>query len=269
MWDDEHISKHLLEAHLNPDIDTASRKKATIEQTVDWILDKANRKSMNILDLGCGPGLYAEIMAARGHRVVGVDFSKRSIDYARKQAVDKNLDIEYMYQNYLELKMEKEFDLAIMIYSGFGVLSPQERARLLVIVRRALKSSGAFIFDVLNEAILESKTFGRDWKAENAGFWSNKPYLVLLEAFHYPEEKVMLDQYIVIDDTSSYNIYYSWHHYFAPKDLKAELEKSGFIEVKYYSNVLPDDPSYGHYITFYKATNSRGSNAAVKPEGKD
>ena len=33
MWDDEHISQQLLAVHLNPDIDLASRKPATILST--------------------------------------------------------------------------------------------------------------------------------------------------------------------------------------------------------------------------------------------
>ena len=39
MWTDEHISKQLLNVHLNPDIDLGSRKKSTIEKTANWILD--------------------------------------------------------------------------------------------------------------------------------------------------------------------------------------------------------------------------------------
>jgi len=61
MWTDKHISKQLLDVHLNPDIDLASRKKSSIEKTVDWILDTQRGKGiLNILDLGCGPGLYTE-----------------------------------------------------------------------------------------------------------------------------------------------------------------------------------------------------------------
>jgi len=33
MWTDDHISKQLLNIHLNPDIDLASRRKASIEST--------------------------------------------------------------------------------------------------------------------------------------------------------------------------------------------------------------------------------------------
>ena len=40
MWTDAYIAKQLLDVHLNPDVDLASRKKKTIESTVQWIQDK-------------------------------------------------------------------------------------------------------------------------------------------------------------------------------------------------------------------------------------
>jgi SAM-dependent methyltransferase len=86
MWVDEYISVRLLEVHLNPDIELASRKETTINKTVAWILDKVPGEKLEILDLGCGPGLYAEKLASRGHRVTGMDFSANSIRYASAMA---------------------------------------------------------------------------------------------------------------------------------------------------------------------------------------
>ncbi len=131
MWIDNHISKQLLDIHLSSDIDLASRRKASIESTVEWILNSVNLENMKILDLGYGPGLYAEIMAKRGHKVTGVDFSRNSIEYARNEATKKNLDIEYVNRNYLELHEENKYDLAMMIFTDLGVLTPVARKTLL------------------------------------------------------------------------------------------------------------------------------------------
>ena len=57
MWNDEHISKQLLDIHLNPDLDLGRRKRTSINKTVDWILERQNKERLEILDLGCGPGL--------------------------------------------------------------------------------------------------------------------------------------------------------------------------------------------------------------------
>ena len=61
MWTDPYISQQLLQIHLDPDVDLASRKYTTIESTAEWVLARASIEQMNILDLGCGPGLYSEL----------------------------------------------------------------------------------------------------------------------------------------------------------------------------------------------------------------
>lgn len=69
-WNDPHISKSTLEAHLNPNHDAASRKPEIIDQTVlHWLSCGVIKPGYKVLDLGCGPGLYAE-------RLYGADLQK-------------------------------------------------------------------------------------------------------------------------------------------------------------------------------------------------
>ena len=124
MWVDEYISTQLLETHLNQDIDLASRKETTISTTLEWILSKVPGDRLNILDLGCGPELYTEKLAEKGHIVTGMDFSSNSICYARESASKKKLNISYMQQDYLDLEEVNKYDLVLMIFTDFGVLSP-------------------------------------------------------------------------------------------------------------------------------------------------
>jgi SAM-dependent methyltransferase len=254
MWTDAHISEQLLNIHLNPEIDLASRKKSSIESTVEWILNSVNKEKMNILDLGCGPGLYCEIMAERGHRVTGVDFSKNSIDYARKEAAEKGMDIEYVNLNYLELNEENRYDLVMMVFTDFGVLKPYERETLIRNVYRALKPGGTFIFDVLSDRNLETKVSQRSWEIEESGFWMDNPYLILSDSFLYPDEKVILYQHIVMDDRSeNFKVYRFWTHFFASDDLKQLLEPEGFESIECFDNVLPEiDIWNGKNVLFCK-----------------
>ncbi|MCI5146258.1 MAG: class I SAM-dependent methyltransferase, partial [Candidatus Electrothrix sp. AR3] len=130
MWVDEYISSQLLQTHLSQDTDLASRKETTISSTIDWIETKIPGDRLEILDLGCGPGLYAEQLAERGHLVTGMDFSVRSINYARASAQKKKLNISYLHQDYLQLAEENKYDLICMIFTDFGVLSPEQRTIL-------------------------------------------------------------------------------------------------------------------------------------------
>lgn len=64
-WEDEHISKSMLKAHLDQNTDRASRKLDTIKETVNWIIKK-HENPKRILDLGCGPGLYTKEFFDKG-----------------------------------------------------------------------------------------------------------------------------------------------------------------------------------------------------------
>ena len=83
-----------------------------IKKSVDWIkeiTDGENRKKL--LDLGCGPGIYAELFAERGFDVTGIDISGRSIDYAKENTVKKRSNIKYYQKSYLEMEYSEEFDI--------------------------------------------------------------------------------------------------------------------------------------------------------------
>ncbi len=104
-WDDEHISEQMLAAHLDPNIDAASRKLETIEKSVEW-LSNIIEKNSKILNLGCGPGLYAKKLSDLGYDVTGVDYSHNSIEYAKNH----DSKTKYRYQNYLELTDKAAYD---------------------------------------------------------------------------------------------------------------------------------------------------------------
>ena len=85
-WDDEHISEYMLKAHLDPEIDAASRRHDFIEQSAKWIAQYCKvRPGMKLLDLGCGPGLYAERFCKEGFRVTGLDYSRRMPGNTRRR----------------------------------------------------------------------------------------------------------------------------------------------------------------------------------------
>ena len=244
MWVDKYISDRLLEVHLNPEIELASRKGATIEKTVRWILDKVPGDRLEILDLGCGPGLYAEKMAVKGHTVTGMDFSANSISYARGSADCKGLGITYLHQDYLELDDENRYDLIMMIFTDFGVLIPEERERLLKNIRRALKPGGRFIFDVLNENFPVKEAGAKNWESEEKGFWRDKPYLALTESIYYEEQQVTLSQHVIIDGSEEVDIYRFWIHTFSHGGLEGILSSHNFRDTECYDRLIPDCDMY-------------------------
>ncbi len=236
-WDDEHISKYMLEAHLNPDIESASRQHSFINASAKWIARQVKRPSeCNLLDLGCGAGIYAQAFSSLGFHVTGIDFAKRSIDYAASQAIKQNMGITYHYQNYLEMEYENEFDIITLIYCDFGVLPPKDRALLLEKVKTALKPDGVIILDGFTETQYKDFIENRTLTYEEKGFWSDTPYMCIQNNYCYDENKTYLEQYLVVTE-EQLNCYNIWNQAFDSASLGAELKAAGFSELQFYANV--------------------------------
>ena len=225
-----HISSQMLAAHLDPTNDLASRRPETIDLSVDWLMETLNLEPGDaLLDLGCGPGLYASRFARKGVQVTGVDYSRRSINYAVEQAQTHNLDICYRYQNYLELDDANRYDAALLIYGDFCPLSPVQRSQLLHNIHRALKPGGFFALDVTTPTHRQRKGSKNGWYAVETGFWKPGPHLVLEEGFDYPETSIYLDQAIVIEDDGNISVYRNWFQDYIPETITKELEGGGFV----------------------------------------
>lgn len=254
MWTDERVAPRLLDAHLDTSNDAASRTPEKIDKTVKFISDTIGSQKCSILDLGCGPGLYTERLSELGHRVTGIDFSQNSIEHAKVNARKKNLNIEYICQNYVEIDFENTFDLVILIYCDFGVLSIKDRTTLIGKLYKALKPSGAFIFDALNKNFLESSSFTQSWDCSNGGFWRSSPYISLSENLHFEKEKAILEQHIVIEENNEYEIYRFWNHYFNENDVTEMFLKQRFKRVDTINDVLDIGIQNDNDVTFYKIT---------------
>lgn len=228
-WNDPHISKGMLEAHLNPQVDAATRKHKFLDQSVQWITKIAPPPQYrSLLDLGCGPGLYAERFHKAGYSVTGVDFSERSIAYAKEQAKRNNSAIEYHYQNYLTIDYTDKFDVITLIYCDYAVMPVEDRLLLLSKVYQALKQNGKFIVDVFTPSMRKNEN--HTWQfCEEGGFWSERPHICLESVYQYDDEDATeLRQCVVLTDDEAINCYNIWDHFFTKEKLLSEIQTAGF-----------------------------------------
>ena len=237
-WNDAHISKGMLEAHVNPDLDSATRSHDFVEKSVRWIADMfPSSRYGRLLDLGCGPGIYAERFHAAGYRVTGLDLSARSIGYARDSAARRNMEIDYVNGSYLGMDYDSAFELAVLIYCDFGVLPETDRDKLLRNIFRSLKPNGKLLFDVFTSKRYEGRAESRNWSAAASGFWSEAPYLCLHAFYRYDDIATFVDRYIVAT-AEAVNCYNVWDHAFTTEELRRDLRNAGFDDrVEFYGDI--------------------------------
>jgi len=243
-WDDPHISKHMLQAHLDPKSNLASRKHLTIDKSVEWIIKAlALQKGDHILDLGCGPGLYCTRFAEKDMMVTGIDYSKRSVQYAKEYAASNKLNINYICKNYLTIDYNDAFDLVTLIYYDFGVLADGDRDVLLNKIHSAVKPGGYFVFDINTPKYHNSVKEERTWVYEENGFWRPIPYLLFTEKIKYPQHDVLLTQYFVLDNNSNFDIYRIWDHAYTKDSISHVLTNAGFRALQFYGDIMGSEYS--------------------------
>jgi 2-polyprenyl-3-methyl-5-hydroxy-6-metoxy-1,4-benzoquinol methylase len=238
LWTDEHTSAQMLKYHLNENIDVSSRNIEFIDRSVAWIKSYFNiGAGTRVADFGCGPGLYTARLARMGADVTGIDFSRRSIDYAKETAAREGLSINYVNRNYLEYETEERFDLVLLIMCDFCALSPVQRKSVLDKFHLLLKPGGAVLLDVYSLKAFNKREEKAIYEVNLLdGFWSANKYYGFLNTFKYDAEKVVLDKYTIVEAERTRTIY-NWLQYFSPESLEDEFAKSGFAIEKLFADV--------------------------------
>jgi len=245
LWTDKYTSEQMLKYHLNGEIDVSSRNTDFIDRSVNWMVSYFNiAAKTRIADFGCGPGLYTTRLAQARADVTGIDFSKRSIDYAKETAAKEGLSINYVNQNYLEYETEEPFDLVLMIMCDFCALSPIQRKSLSDKFHLILKPGGAVLLDVYSLTAFDRREETAIYQPNLLdGFWSANKYYGFLNTFKYDDEKVVLDKYTIVEAKRARTIY-NWLQYFSPESLEREFAGSDFAIENLFADVAgsPFDP---------------------------
>ena len=118
---------------------------------LEAIFKKYAKKVNTILDLGCGTGGHAIILAKRGYKIAGVDRSSEMLAIARKKAKNAGFKVDFYESSIQDLNLNKKFDAVI---SMFAVMSyPTKNNELALACKTAkkhLNPDGIFIFDAWN-----------------------------------------------------------------------------------------------------------------------
>jgi len=83
----------------------------------EFDLKQADRR----LDLACGHGCHAQVVAGHVAEVVGYDRTKRFIEYGQKWAADRGVtNVRFIIGDMRELAFDAEFDAAYNYFGSWG-----------------------------------------------------------------------------------------------------------------------------------------------------
>lgn len=95
------------------------------------------------VDLGCGTGACALLLAELGHRVRAVDGSDRMLDFARQEALARDLRVEFVKSTMDEANLDEDSAGIVTIRNVLWTLENPEGALLLA--RRILRPGGILL----------------------------------------------------------------------------------------------------------------------------
>jgi SAM-dependent methyltransferase len=201
-WDDPAFSERMLREHLDQTHGAASRTDGERALQLPWLWDKLGLQAGDaVLDVTCGPGLYAVALAGRGCRVTGVDFGPAAIAYARELALAHGVAelCTFVQQDVREMTVPQEaFDAALLLYGQLAVMERTEAAALLETIAAALKPGGRLVVELLDQDRVD-KEDSTWWFTDDKGLWGERPFLHLGERYWLADEALSMERYHIVD----------------------------------------------------------------------
>ena len=117
-----------------------------------------------ILDLYCGYGRHAILLAKLGFRVTGVDATQAFLDIAGQKAEEEQITVNFRLCDMRELDYNPQFDAVINMFAAFGYFTDEENAQVLERVAGALRPGGLFLIDLLNREWMVQNNLNRYWR---------------------------------------------------------------------------------------------------------
>ena len=122
------------------------------EATVAFYKEILKREGLHpktAVDLACGTGSVALILARDGLRVTAVDLSEEMLMVASQKAHQLNNPPQFVCQSLQELRLPRGVDLAVCALDSLDyITNPADCAEAIRRVYKVLNPGGIFIFDV-------------------------------------------------------------------------------------------------------------------------
>jgi SAM-dependent methyltransferase len=157
-WESYFDSHYLLEYQ---PIFTPERDRHEVARLMDVLgLPSGSR----ILDVPCGQGRHAHLLAEAGYDVDGLDYSDYLIRQAKKRGTASTLRYTRGDMRRLPARWNSRFDAVVNLFTSFGFfLNPSDDSRVIDEFARVLKPGGVLVWHGGSRDGVMSRFLSRDW----------------------------------------------------------------------------------------------------------
>ena len=246
------------------DIEHRRMEHGVTASDIPFYLEYANRQQGEVLELGCGTGRVAMALAAEGFRITGLDLSEQMLDVFReklKAGPELAGKITLVHGNMADFSFDRKFALITAPFRAFQAVTAQEDIEnTLSCVREHLSDDGIFIVNVFNpnkdpldESWCRPEEFIDEITDEQQGIriarYECRERIDLANQIIYP----YLAYGVTYPDGRTERLVEPLQmKYYYSRQLRAEVEKAGFVIINEFSSYDKSPPGGGEIILICK-----------------
>ncbi|MBK6488773.1 MAG: methyltransferase domain-containing protein [Gemmatimonadetes bacterium] len=123
-----------------------------------------------VLDVPCGQGRHAHLLAEAGYNVDGLDYSTHLLERARARGTGRTLRYTRGDMRRLPARWTGRFDAVLNLYTSFGFFTdPRDDARVMAEVARVLAPGGLLVWEGGSRDGVMARFLSRDWWTTDNG----------------------------------------------------------------------------------------------------